>query len=150
MLVAISIHGGKGRDKADAWSQNLMKAFECVKRRGGTTIGLVGFDGATVREVCGKDWHASEASRLFDPDGVLNAMRQSGGACAPFTLDEFAALSGPRPGAKSPGRPRLCACSIPWLPHCSCMRLGRPWTGLGLQETYFESPRWPLLPAGTP
>ncbi len=52
VLVAISVHGGKGRDKAGAWSQNLMKAIEYVKRRGGITIGLAGFDGGAMREVC--------------------------------------------------------------------------------------------------
>ncbi len=52
VLVAISVHGGKGRDKAGAWSQNLMKAIEYVKRRSGTTIGLTGFDGGAMREAC--------------------------------------------------------------------------------------------------
>jgi len=52
VLVTISVHGGKGRDKAGAWSQNLMKAIEYVKRRGGTTIGLAGFDGGAMRDVC--------------------------------------------------------------------------------------------------
>ncbi|HET7876443.1 MAG TPA: SIS domain-containing protein [Methylomirabilota bacterium] len=52
VLITISVHGGKGRDKAGAWSQNLMKAIDYVKRRGGTTIGLAGFDGGAMREVC--------------------------------------------------------------------------------------------------
>jgi D-sedoheptulose 7-phosphate isomerase len=51
-LVAISVHGGKGRDKAGAWSQNLVKAIDWVKARGGTTIGLAGFDGGVMREMC--------------------------------------------------------------------------------------------------
>jgi D-sedoheptulose 7-phosphate isomerase len=52
VLVTISVHGGKGSDKAGAWSQNLVKAIEWVKARGGTTIGLVGFDGGVMREMC--------------------------------------------------------------------------------------------------
>jgi D-sedoheptulose 7-phosphate isomerase len=52
LLVTISVHGGKGRDKAGAWSQNLVKAIDWVKARGGTTIGLAGFDGGVMREMC--------------------------------------------------------------------------------------------------
>ena len=52
MLVTISVHGGQGRDKAGAWSQNLVRAIEWVKARGGTTIGLAGFDGGAMREMC--------------------------------------------------------------------------------------------------
>jgi D-sedoheptulose 7-phosphate isomerase len=52
VLVAISVHGGTGRDKAGAWSQNLVKAIEWVKARGGTTIGLAGFDGGAMRQIC--------------------------------------------------------------------------------------------------
>jgi D-sedoheptulose 7-phosphate isomerase len=52
VLVTISVHGGAGRDKAGAWSQNLMKAIAFVKARGGTTIGLAGFDGGEMRKAC--------------------------------------------------------------------------------------------------
>ncbi len=52
VLITISVHGGQGRDKAGAWSQNLMKAIAYVKERGGTTIGLAGFDGGAMREAC--------------------------------------------------------------------------------------------------
>jgi D-sedoheptulose 7-phosphate isomerase len=52
VLITISVHGGQGRDKAGAWSQNLMKAIAYVKERGGTTIGLAGFDGGAMRAVC--------------------------------------------------------------------------------------------------
>jgi D-sedoheptulose 7-phosphate isomerase len=51
-LVTISVHGGTGRDKAGAWSQNLVKAIDWVKTRGGTTIGLAGFAGGVMRELC--------------------------------------------------------------------------------------------------
>jgi D-sedoheptulose 7-phosphate isomerase len=52
VLVTISVHGGAGRDRAGAWSQNLMKAIEYVKDNGGTTVGFAGFDGGAMREVC--------------------------------------------------------------------------------------------------
>ena len=52
VLVAISVHGGHGSDRAGAWSQNLMKAIQYVKDRAGTTIGLAGFDGGAMRQVC--------------------------------------------------------------------------------------------------
>lgn len=52
VLITFSVHGGTGRDKAGAWSQNLVKAIEWVKARGGTTIGLAGFDGGVMREIC--------------------------------------------------------------------------------------------------
>ena len=52
VLVTLSVHGGAGRDRAGAWSQNLMKAIELVKARGGTTLGLAGFDGGAMREAC--------------------------------------------------------------------------------------------------
>lgn len=52
VLITISVHGGQGRDRAGAWSQNLMKAIHYVKERAGTTIGLAGFDGGAMREAC--------------------------------------------------------------------------------------------------
>ncbi len=52
VLVAISVHGGAGRDRAGAWSQNLMKAIAYVKERGGRTLGLAGFDGGAMRGAC--------------------------------------------------------------------------------------------------
>jgi D-sedoheptulose 7-phosphate isomerase len=52
VLVTISVHGGRGADRAGVWSQNLMKAIDYVKRRGGTTVGLAGFDGGAMREAC--------------------------------------------------------------------------------------------------
>lgn len=51
-LITISVHGGKGKDKAQAWSQNLVKAINFVKERGGRTLGLAGFDGGLMREIC--------------------------------------------------------------------------------------------------
>lgn len=50
-IVAISVHGGSGKDKADLWSQNLLKAVKLVQSRGGKAIGLVGFDGGALKEI---------------------------------------------------------------------------------------------------
>lgn len=50
-IVAISVHGGSGKDKAELWSQNLLKAIKLVQSRGGKAIGLVGFDGGVMKEI---------------------------------------------------------------------------------------------------
>ena len=50
-LVAISVHGGSGKDKADLWSQNLLKAVKLVQSRGGKAVGLVGFDGGAMKDI---------------------------------------------------------------------------------------------------
>jgi D-sedoheptulose 7-phosphate isomerase len=51
VFVAISVHGGSGKDKADLWSQNLLKATEFAKSKGGRTIALVGFDGGVLKNM---------------------------------------------------------------------------------------------------
>lgn len=51
-LLAISVHGGKGKDKAGLWSQNLLKAMDLAKNRfDATTIGFSGFDGGALKEM---------------------------------------------------------------------------------------------------
>jgi len=47
VLICFSVHGGSGKDKAGAWSQNLLKAMDYVNKNGGKTIGFAGFDDAT-------------------------------------------------------------------------------------------------------
>jgi len=51
ILICISVHGGAGRDKAELWSQNLLKAMNYAKEKGGKTIGLSGFDGGPMKEI---------------------------------------------------------------------------------------------------
>jgi D-sedoheptulose 7-phosphate isomerase len=51
VVVALSVHGGKGKGNALAWSQNLTKAIQFVKDHGGKTIGLAGFDGGAFKEL---------------------------------------------------------------------------------------------------
>jgi D-sedoheptulose 7-phosphate isomerase len=49
VLVAISVHGGSGNDKAGPWSQNLLKAVKYAKENGGKVVGLSGFDGGVLK-----------------------------------------------------------------------------------------------------
>ncbi len=49
VLVAISVHGGSGSDKAGLWSQNLLKAVKYAKENGGRVVGLSGFDGGVLK-----------------------------------------------------------------------------------------------------
>lgn len=49
VLIALSVHGGSGSDKAGAWSQNLVKAIVFAKSRGAKTIGITGFDGGVMK-----------------------------------------------------------------------------------------------------
>lgn len=51
VLVAISVHGGSGSDKAGPWSQNLLKAVKYAKDNGGKVVGLSGFDGGVLKTV---------------------------------------------------------------------------------------------------
>jgi D-sedoheptulose 7-phosphate isomerase len=51
VLIALSVHGGSGRDKADAWSQNLIKAITFAKTHGARTIGITGFDGGIMKDL---------------------------------------------------------------------------------------------------
>lgn len=51
VLICFSVHGGSGRDKAGAWSQNLLKAMDYVKKNGGKTIGFAGFDGGAMKDL---------------------------------------------------------------------------------------------------
>ena len=51
VLICLSVHGGSGRDKAGAWSQNLLKAMDYVKKNGGKTIGFAGFDGGAMKDI---------------------------------------------------------------------------------------------------
>jgi D-sedoheptulose 7-phosphate isomerase len=51
-IVAFSVHGGSGKDKAGLWSQNLLKAMILAKEEySATTIGFSGFDGGAMREL---------------------------------------------------------------------------------------------------
>ncbi len=49
IVVAISVHGGSGSDKAGLWSQNLLKAVRYAKDKGGKFVGLTGFDVGVLR-----------------------------------------------------------------------------------------------------
>ncbi|MDA4131637.1 MAG: SIS domain-containing protein [Thaumarchaeota archaeon] len=49
VVVAISVHGGSGSDKAGPWSQNLLKAVRYAKDNGAKVVGLTGFDGGILK-----------------------------------------------------------------------------------------------------
>jgi|SRR3989338_4279236 len=51
VVIAISVHGGSGKDKAGAWSQNLLKAIDYANQNGAKTIGLSGFDGGALKNL---------------------------------------------------------------------------------------------------
>ncbi|HEX2923404.1 MAG TPA: SIS domain-containing protein [Chloroflexota bacterium] len=51
VLVAISVHGGEGGDKAGEWSQNLLKAARVVRVKRGKLLALVGFDGGMLHKI---------------------------------------------------------------------------------------------------
>lgn len=51
VAIAFSVHGGSGKDKAGAWSQNLLKALQYTKNNGGISIGFAGFDGGAMKEL---------------------------------------------------------------------------------------------------
>jgi D-sedoheptulose 7-phosphate isomerase len=55
VVVAFSVHGGAGKDKAGAWSQNLLRALQYAKDNEGKAIGFAGFDGGAMKgmtDVC--------------------------------------------------------------------------------------------------
>jgi len=55
VLICISVHGGKGKENAEEWSQNINKAVSYVKVNKGKVIGLTGFDGGSIKytaDVC--------------------------------------------------------------------------------------------------
>lgn len=62
VLVAISVHGGAGRDRAGAWSQNLVQALTTARSLGCATIGLSGFDGGVFDETCDVHLHVPAES----------------------------------------------------------------------------------------
>ncbi len=51
-VVAISVHGGSGADRAGPWSQNLVGAVLLAKERGARTLGFSGFDGGALARLC--------------------------------------------------------------------------------------------------
>lgn len=52
LVIAFSVHGGKGAEKAGAWSQNLTKAIDFVHKKGGKSLGFTGFDGGAMEKLC--------------------------------------------------------------------------------------------------
>lgn len=51
VVIALSVHGGAGKDKSGPWSQNLLKAIRYTQERGGKAIGMSGFDGGPMKKI---------------------------------------------------------------------------------------------------
>lgn len=51
VVMAFSVHGGSGADKAGVWSQNLLKGLQYAKSHGGKAIGMAGFDGGAMKKM---------------------------------------------------------------------------------------------------
>jgi D-sedoheptulose 7-phosphate isomerase len=51
VVVAISVHGGSGQDKAGIWSQNLLAAVQYARDNSAKSVGLVGFDGGALKKL---------------------------------------------------------------------------------------------------
>jgi len=51
IAIGISVHGGSGKDKVGAWSQNLLKGLQFAKDQGGQTIGFSGFGGGPMKNL---------------------------------------------------------------------------------------------------
>ncbi len=54
VVIAISVNGGVGQDKAGVYSQNLVRALTYARNNGGRTIGLVGekHQGGAFKDIC--------------------------------------------------------------------------------------------------
>ncbi len=54
IVMALSVNGGVGQDKAGVYSQNLLRALEFAKHKGGHTIGIVGdkYQGGKFKDLC--------------------------------------------------------------------------------------------------
>jgi D-sedoheptulose 7-phosphate isomerase len=52
VLVGISVHGGSGEGEAGPWSQNLPQAVRFARERGLKTLGLSGFGGGALKQMC--------------------------------------------------------------------------------------------------
>lgn len=52
VAFGLSVHGGKGEDRAGPWSQNVLNALNFANEHGGKSLGFVGFDGGAMAESC--------------------------------------------------------------------------------------------------
>lgn len=52
IVLALSVHGGTGKDMASAWSQNLVKALKHAQENGGKALAIAGFDGGVMKQFC--------------------------------------------------------------------------------------------------
>jgi D-sedoheptulose 7-phosphate isomerase len=63
VLIAISVHGGSGRDQGGPWSQNLLRAVRTAREEyGAAIIGFTGFDGGVLKQAADICVHVPLAS----------------------------------------------------------------------------------------
>ena len=69
LVVALSVHGGVGRDRADPWSQNIMKALEFAQSHGAKTLAITGFDGGAMKNMVDV-WINTPAMETFQVEAL--------------------------------------------------------------------------------
>jgi D-sedoheptulose 7-phosphate isomerase len=52
VALGISVHGGAGEAEAGPWSRNVLAALRHANEHGGSSLGLMGFDGGAMRSLC--------------------------------------------------------------------------------------------------
>ncbi len=52
VVIGISVHGASGRGEKHAWSQNIPQALSYAKEQGAIAVGLTGFDGGAMKDLC--------------------------------------------------------------------------------------------------
>ena len=52
VAFGVSVHGGVGSDQAGPWSQNVVRGLRYAVEHGGAAVGMAGFDGGVMAEMC--------------------------------------------------------------------------------------------------
>jgi D-sedoheptulose 7-phosphate isomerase len=52
VALGVSVHGGAGGTQAGPWSRNVLAALRHANDSGGSSLGLMGFDGGAMRSMC--------------------------------------------------------------------------------------------------
>jgi D-sedoheptulose 7-phosphate isomerase len=86
VLIALSVHGGSGRDKAGAWSQNLVKAIQLAKAKGAKTIALTGFDGGLMKDLVDV-WINAPSNETFQVEPLHGILHHLICACLKQRID---------------------------------------------------------------
>ncbi|MBW2971249.1 SIS domain-containing protein [Candidatus Woesearchaeota archaeon] len=52
VVVGFSVHGGSLKKQGAIWSQNMLKAMQYAKEKCAKTVGIAGFDGGAMKQMC--------------------------------------------------------------------------------------------------